>query len=134
MIKLKKLVLIFAGFFMLGLGIIGMFVPLLPTTCFLIVSVWCFSKSQPKFSNLILENPEYGPIIKEWMAHKTIAGPTKCVISVSIVFGFSISIIMQPAYAISALLLIIMLSLLFYINSRPEHTLQKHSPELINHI
>lgn len=113
--------LLSVGFLATALGIIGLFLPLMPTTCFLIVAVWAFSKSNPKFSRWILEHPQFGPAISHWMEHKAINRKTKCKISLSIVIGFSLSLlIMTPSVTISAFMLSGMLLLLFYINTRIE--------------
>ena len=103
------------------LGIIGLFLPLMPTTCFLIAAVWAFSKSYPQYSQKILEHEKFGPPIQNWMENKTIDRKLKCTISTSIVLGFSISfLIMMPSKEIGSLLIFIMFTLLYYINTRPE--------------
>lgn len=105
------------------LGIVGIFLPLMPTTCFLIAAVWAFSKSYPQYSQKILEHEKFGPPIKNWMETKTIDTKLKCTISTSIVLGFSISfLIMMPSKEIGLLLIFIMFSLLYYINTRPENS------------
>ena len=59
--------------------------------CFLIVAVWAFSKSNPELSRKILQHPQFGPPIKNWMENKSINRKEKCTISLSIVIGFSLS-------------------------------------------
>lgn len=119
--KAEKCFYLSVGFISTSLGVVGIFVPLMPTTCFLIVAVWAFSKSKPELSQRILANPKFGPAIKNWMDNKSINRKEKCTISLSIVIGFSISLIlMNPNMIISAFLLSGMLVLLFYINTRAE--------------
>lgn len=105
-----------------SLGVIGLFLPLMPTTCFLIVAVWAFSKSNPAISEIILKNPQFGPAISNWMNHKSIDKKSKCTISFSIVIGFAITLLIStPSLVISALLISGMLMLLLYINTRAEN-------------
>ncbi|MGB1800482.1 MAG: YbaN family protein [Gammaproteobacteria bacterium] len=120
--KVIKYLYFSIGFISTILGIIGLFVPLMPTTCFLIAAVWAFSKSYPQFSQKILAHPTFGPPIQNWMENKTIDRKLKCTISTSIVLGFSITfLIMMPSIKVSMLLIFIMFSLLCYINTRPEN-------------
>lgn len=119
--KIKKYFFLSVGFLATALGIIGAFLPLMPTTCFLIVAVWAFSKSSPALSQKILQHPQFGPIINNWMTNKSINKKAKCTISLSIISGFSITLfVMTPSLTISAFLISGMLMLLLYINTRDE--------------
>ena len=52
------------GFVFLGIGAVGIFVPLWPTTIFWILAVFCLSESHPKVRDWIYERPGVGPIIE----------------------------------------------------------------------
>jgi uncharacterized protein len=120
--KITKYYFLTIGALATTLGTIGIFVPLMPTTCFLIVAVWAFSKSNPALSQRILHHPRFGPTISNWMTYKSINRKTKCTISLSIVVGFSITLVIStPPLIISAFLISGMLMLLLYINTRSEH-------------
>jgi len=120
--KIKKYFFLSAGCIATALGAIGAFVPLMPTTCFLIVAVWAFSKSSPALSQKILQHPHFGPVLNNWMTHKSINRKAKCTISLSIIAGFSITLLItMPSLIISAFLISGMLMLLLYINTRAEH-------------
>ena len=76
------------GFLFLGLGVIGVFLPLLPTTPFLLVSAGCFAKSSDKWHRWLLSNRIFGPIIKDWQDKKCISMSTKIfAISLVVLFG-----------------------------------------------
>ena len=69
----------------------------------------------------ILQHPKFGPVIKNWINHKTICRKTKNTISLSIIAAFSISLyICKASIMISSLLVSGMLLLLIYINTRAE--------------
>lgn len=55
-----------AGFTALGLGIIGAFLPLLPTTPLVILAAWCFAKGHPAWEQKLLAHPHWGPVILDW--------------------------------------------------------------------
>ena len=50
----------------LGLGIIGIFVPGLPTTVFVLISAWAAARSSPRFAAWLEAHPRFGPIIRNW--------------------------------------------------------------------
>lgn len=55
-----------------GLGAFGAFVPIIPTTPFMILSAFLFSKSSPRFHAWILALPIAGPAVKEWGEHRVV--------------------------------------------------------------
>jgi uncharacterized membrane protein YbaN (DUF454 family) len=129
--NIKKYLFLSLGFVTTALGVVGLFVPLMPTTCFLIVAVWSFSRSNPALSQKILQHPQFGPTIENWMENKSISGKAKCKISMSIVIGFSISfLVMAPSLTLSAFLVSGMITLLLYINTRSENNIRDNKTEL----
>jgi len=76
------------GFVFLGLGLIGVFLPLLPTTPFVLVSAGCFAKSSDKWHQRLLSNKIFGPLIRDWQDRKCISFSTKVTaLSLVILFG-----------------------------------------------
>jgi uncharacterized protein len=90
--RLKRQVLLVLGFFFVGLAFLGVVLPVLPTTPFLLVAAACFSRSSPKFHGWLLANPLFGPIIRDWEDHRSIPMRAKVmtVIMVGIVGGISV--------------------------------------------
>jgi uncharacterized protein len=54
------------GWLCVGLGLLGIAVPLFPTTPFLLVAVWAFSKSSPEMAEKLRNNRYAGPYIRDW--------------------------------------------------------------------
>lgn len=74
--RIKKAALLAVGFTALAVGLIAIFVPLLPTTPFLLVSAACFARSSERFHRWLLEHPRLGPPIRDWQQRRVIrTGP-----------------------------------------------------------
>jgi len=69
---MKRMFLVSAGFISIGLGIIGIFVPLLPTTAFMLLAAWLFSKSSPRWRSWLLNHPWLGKHIRNYTEHRGI--------------------------------------------------------------
>ena len=70
-----KWVLIIAGTIFLGLGIIGIFLPILPTTPFLLLAAACYARSSQRFYNWLMNNKLFGNYIKNY--HEGMGIPLK---------------------------------------------------------
>ena len=65
------------GFVALALGIIGIPMPVLPTTPFLLLSAWCFARSSERWHQWLLANDTFGPVIASWEQSRCISIRTK---------------------------------------------------------
>ena len=70
---IRKALLIFAGTLCVGLGVLGMFLPLLPTTVVLLLAAYCYSRSSERFHNWLLTNRWCGSYIKNYKSGKGIS-------------------------------------------------------------
>lgn len=70
--RLKSGFFITLGFFFLVVGIIGIFLPLLPTTPFLLLAAICFNQGSPKFHSWLLNHKWFGPPIRDWNQNRAI--------------------------------------------------------------
>lgn len=68
--KIYKYTLIISGFFSLFLGIIGIFLPILPTTPFVLLSGICFAHSSPKIYDKLINMKYLGKLISDYRAGK----------------------------------------------------------------
>lgn len=73
----RKAILIFAGTVCVGLGVLGMFLPLLPTTVFLLMAAYCYSKSSERFHNWLLTNKLCGRYISNYKSGRGISARQK---------------------------------------------------------
>ena len=85
MSSIIRYVYVVLGILFCVLGVIGIFVPLLPTTPFLLLSAVLFFRSSPRLYHLLLNHPQLGPYIRNFREHKAIPLRIK-IISVSLVW------------------------------------------------
>ncbi len=100
--------LLFLGVLALALGVIGVFVPLLPTTPFLLLASYSFARSNNKFNDWLLTNRFFGKHLQNYIKRKTVKNEIKwitiCILWLTILV--SLSVIHTPVF-VKVLLIII---------------------------
>lgn len=108
------------GWLMVGLALIGGFLPVMPTVPFLLVAFWAFSQSSPRLSRRILRHPRFGPVLRNWLRHQAIPPGAKYLAVGMMAAGCLLSWILQvPAWALGLQITIIILVSAFIL-SRPD--------------
>ena len=72
-----KIFFIIVGWLSIILGVIGILLPLLPTTPFILLAAFCFARSSEKFHTWLLEHKLFGPIVQAWEEGKGIPKRTR---------------------------------------------------------
>lgn len=96
----------------LVLGIIGIFLPLLPTTPFILLASACFMRSSPVFHRWLHQHNTFGPIITHWHQHRAISRKVKARGAVCMVLSFSFSIWIVPHFWLKIGLVVMLVVLL----------------------
>lgn len=80
------------GFVFLGLGALGIVLPLLPTTPFVLLSAACFARSSERWHHWLLANETFGPMIRNWEDKRCISCRVKTIgtLTMVLVGGYSI--------------------------------------------
>jgi len=81
------------GTLFLLLGIVGIFMPILPTTPFLLLATACYARSSRRFYNWLMNHPSLGPLIVEWRTYRSIPWRVKLVAVATMTLTFGSSII-----------------------------------------
>jgi uncharacterized membrane protein YbaN (DUF454 family) len=66
-----------AGLIMVGIGIVGIFVPVLPTVVFLLMAAFCFARGSERLHGWLMNHPRLGPPIHDWQQNGAIRRPAK---------------------------------------------------------
>ena len=88
-----RLLLMGMGTLFVVLGTVGIFLPIFPTTPFMLLAAACYARSSPRFYNWLLNNRLFGPTIHDWRQHRKISRKAKWTASSLIVMTLGISII-----------------------------------------
>lgn len=117
--SIKRAFFFTGGFLSLSLGVLGIFVPLLPTTCFILLAAYCFSRSSEKFHQKLITHPKFGPTILSWQAHRVIRVPIKCWASTMISISALIIWFLAIPLMVKIFLTVFFLGLVLFIWSCP---------------
>lgn len=111
-----------AGHLSLVFGIVGAFLPVLPTTPFLLLAAYCYSKSNAKLHAWILRHKYLGPPITDWEQNGVIGLKAKVIATIMLAL---VVVFRVPSLPITLLLksifAIILIFVLIFIWSRPSH-------------
>ncbi|PSU24163.1 DUF454 domain-containing protein [Photobacterium kishitanii] len=117
--RMIRYVLVVIGWIAVALGVMGIFLPLLPTTPFLLLASACFMRGSPKLNQWLHQHPQLGPILVNWHQHGAVTSVVKRRGMIMIVLSFTFSIFMVPLWWHKAMLLTGMMVLLFCFNRLP---------------
>ena len=113
-------VLFVAGLLFVALGFVGAFLPVLPTTPFLILAAACFARSSRRFESWLLDHPRFGPLLRDWRQRGAIPRKAKLAALVGTSAGFVIFWLgAHPGPWLMAVVAALMLFGLAFVFSRP---------------
>lgn len=119
----KKIFWFVIGLVALFLGGIGVFLPILPTTPFIIVAAFAFGKSIPAWRRWLVNNKTFGPIIRDWEETGAIAPRYKILASIMMLAAIGLSFYLSIKPVIISVQVLCMLVAFGFIITRPNGTL-----------
>nr|WP_308227012.1 DUF454 family protein [Providencia vermicola] len=111
--------LILLGWLAVILAFLGVVLPVLPTTPFLLLAAWCFSRSSPRFHHWLLYRSWFGGYIRHWQTYKGLPKGAKPKAMVVILVTFMISIWVVNFWWLKLGLFILLCWLLFFMYRLP---------------
>jgi len=116
---MKRTILISLGWLCVGLGFVGVFVPGIPTTIFLIIALWAFTKSSKKLRHWLLNHKRFGPILSNWQKHQVVPRRAKILMVVLMSVAVILFYYSLQSLILTIGLIIILVSVAIYVISLP---------------
>ena len=116
---IKKYIFLLLGFVFVGIAYIGIIVPGIPTTVFLLIAVWFFSRSSKKFENWLMNHKIFGELITNWNLYNSIDFKSKIMAISLIVITFSFTVFYAFSFKIDFLFIMFAVLLSIFIITRP---------------
>ncbi len=114
---IKRVVLLTVGWLSIALAIVGIPLPVLPTTPFLILAAACFVRTSPRLHERLLSDKRFGPLLAQWQARRSIPRYAKRRAYLLIVVTFSLSIAMVDVTGLRVMLGCIALGVISFLAS-----------------
>ena len=112
-----RIILIIIGTIALGLGMVGIFVPLLPTTPFLLLAAACYARSSPRFYHWLIHHHWLGEYIRNYRENRAIKFRDKVTTIAMMWLGMGVSIILVDPLWLKAILGVIAIAVTVHLLS-----------------
>ena len=91
------------GALSVALGLVGIVLPLLPTTPFLLLAAFCFARGSPRLHNWLIHHPRFGPPIERWRERGAISKKAKLMAGLAMLASLAMTaVIGAPRFALIA--------------------------------
>lgn len=112
---MPPVILTIIGWLAVALGTLGVFLPLLPTTPFILLAAWCFARSSPRFHQWLLYRSWFGGYLRHWQQqYRAMPRGAKPRAIAMIVVTFAISLWLVKLTWVRIMLLVILACLLIF--------------------
>jgi uncharacterized membrane protein YbaN (DUF454 family) len=109
-----------AGLTFFAIGVVGAFVPILPTVVFMLLAAYCFARGSERLHGWLTNHRQFGPAIQDWHQHGAIRRSAKRMAMVAIAFSFALSVGIGVAVWVLALQAMVLGGVSVFILTRPE--------------
>jgi uncharacterized membrane protein YbaN (DUF454 family) len=111
--------LLAAGWLCVALGVIGIILPLMPGTVFLILAAACFTRASPRFERWLLNHPQLGPPVAAWRQHRSVSPRAKAVAVVSIAMSDAILWLTSAPFLVKVGTSVVLAGVALFLLTRP---------------
>lgn len=116
---IKKFLYFISGCLCVALAIIGMLLPVMPTTVFLIIALACFTRSNDKLANWLLNHPKFGNTLANWQAKRIIPMKAKYFASLGMFVSLIIIAVTSESIWLVTFCLLLFSLVINYLCSKP---------------
>jgi hypothetical protein len=115
----RRWALILCGTLSLGLGLLGVFIPLLPTTCFLLLAAWCYARSSQRLYERLLGARLIGPYLRRYRDSRVIPPRVKVAALVMMWITIGYAVFTYPIIWVRLTLLLIAIGVTIHLHKLP---------------
>ena len=101
----SRILLMAAGWAFVGLAALGAFLPLLPTTPFVLLASSCFIRSSPRARKWLYESRLFGPALRDWEEHRAVRRPVKILAVVTVLGVIGLSFVRDLHWAVRGMII-----------------------------
>jgi len=116
---MKRQLYLCLGYASLALGVIGIFLPVLPTTPFVLLAVWFFTRSNPALAERLYNHPRFGHLLTTWRDQRAIPRRAKITALTMLAVSYGLVLWLTEIELLPVVLAVIMGSVALYIATRP---------------
>jgi uncharacterized membrane protein YbaN (DUF454 family) len=102
-----------------GLGIVGAFLPLLPTTPFLLIAAWAAPKGSPALHRWLYEHPAFGSALVAWEQKRAVSTRAKLTACVLLVMSWLIMFVQTSTWVVPAITGVLFVCIATFLVTRP---------------
>lgn len=106
----------------LGIGVVGILLPVLPTTPFLLLAAACYARASERLYAWLLGQRALGPIITEWRASRSLPPGVKTRALIVVAVTFAVSIVLVDALVLRVMLVVTGVVLTVFLSRIPTRT------------
>jgi len=93
--RCKRTLFLGLGWLFFALGVVGAFLPVMPTTLFMIMALWAFANSSERLHTWLYTHPKFGPALQRWDQHRVIPVHAK----IAAIGGMTISMVYVTVFS-----------------------------------
>ncbi|AIX74519.1 MAG: DUF454 family protein [Mixta calida] len=116
---MQRIILLIIGWLAIVLGALGVVLPLLPTTPFILLAAWCFARSSPRFHHWLLYRSWFGKYLRHWQQHRALPPGIKGRAMLLTVATFALSLWLVKLFWLRVMLLCMLAALLLFMWRMP---------------
>ncbi|MEM7377085.1 MAG: YbaN family protein [Pseudomonadota bacterium] len=117
---MKRVVFLIAAYVFVGLAIIGVFLPGIPTVPFLLLAAWCSARGSERLHRWLYAHPQFGSLLIDWEEHGAVSRKNKTVAVVMLIASWIfLYFTLSSAWLLGGITLIF-LSVSTFLLTRPE--------------
>jgi uncharacterized membrane protein YbaN (DUF454 family) len=122
--KPARLLLLLLALLSLGLAVLGLFLPILPTVPFVLLAAWAAARSSPRLERALMQHPRFGPALRDWRLCGVVRRPAKVAASIAMAMSAVIVLLLVSNRWAQGAALCAMSLVLVWLWRRPERAPQ----------